>query len=53
MISFSTGKLRKKNCFGPIRSLFSFFYCSNRKKLVKTSNESLLVLSCTQPKYCF
>ena len=25
MISLSTGKLRKKECFGPIRNLFSFF----------------------------
>ena len=31
MISFSTGKLRKKNCFGPIRNLFSFSKAQTEK----------------------
>ena len=35
MISFSTGKLRKKNCFGPKRSLFSFSTDQTEKNLWK------------------
>ena len=43
MISFLTGKLREKNCFGPIRNFVSFSTTQIEKKfwkkLVETSDE--------------
>mgnify|MGYP007048719791 CR=1 FL=1 len=57
MISSSTGKLRKKNCFGPISSLFSLSTAKLRKirgknecknwwqKLVKTSDGYVICTS--------
>ena len=36
MIYFSTGKLRQKVCFGPIRNLFSFSIAQTEKKKWKT-----------------
>jgi hypothetical protein len=45
MIFFSTGKLRKRNCFGPIRTFFSTAQTEKSswkklvKQIVKKSNE--------------
>jgi hypothetical protein len=45
MISFSTGKLREKNCFVPIRNLFSFSTAQTEKnslpKLEKQIGENI------------
>jgi hypothetical protein len=45
LISFFTGKLSKKNCFGPIRSLFTFSTAQTEKnlwkKLVKQIGENI------------
>ena len=45
MISFSTGKLRKKNCFGPIRKLRKIRGDDWWIKLVKTSDEFVISLA--------